>query len=83
MQIYHFLVRQHPSFDILGSVRIFERIYCFLILSGDRSHIRDHYGLAIPTERVLEQTGKLGVSVWYVGAFLILIAERVYTIGEG
>ena len=49
--------------DFLGSVSVLERVVCVLVGEAGGRDIRDHDGPAVAADRVLQQTGQLGVPI--------------------
>ena len=79
----HLLVRLHPHLDVLGSVRVLQRVYCFLVLRRCRTHCCYHDSLAVASQRVLEHPRQLRVSEWNKEPLLGLVSEGIDAVGQG
>ena len=72
------IVAVHRVLDLLGSLGILERVHGLFVRGVELADAREHHRLGVATQRVLEQTRQLAVSVAYEPAWIhLLLAERV------
>lgn len=67
--------------DLLGAVGVLKRVVRFVVMRARRTDADDHDSLAVPAERLLEQSSELRVAIRNVTAFA-RIAEGVDAVAE-
>jgi hypothetical protein len=76
------LVDGHLVLDVASPVGISQRIQRFHeVLVGGRD-AGDHERAAVAAQRVLEQTGQLGIAIGHVAANLFAVAQRAYDVAK-